>query len=143
MVLNVKDMVLEKGKCTFFIKRPMKTTIPDFHQSPIAFSEYPSNTKICSVTAITHYLEITKDLRITESPPARLARGAKDYLGKQELILKIISHTQKKSAYTSKAKIKGLSLTEINKAAGWKETSNFGRFYGKPIYKTFEDFVTP
>ena len=42
----------------------MKTTKPGFHQSPIAFSEYPS--KICIVTTITHYLEITKDLRITD-----------------------------------------------------------------------------
>ena len=60
--LNIKDMLLEKGKCTFFIKRPIKTTKPGFHQSPIVFSEYPSNRKICIVTTITHYLEITKDL---------------------------------------------------------------------------------
>ena len=37
--LNVKDIVLEKGKCTFFIKRPMKTTKPGFHQSPCTFAE--------------------------------------------------------------------------------------------------------
>ena len=39
--VNIKDMLLEKGKCTFFIKRPMKTTKPGFHHSPIVFSEYP------------------------------------------------------------------------------------------------------
>ena len=33
--LNIKDILLEKGKCTFFIKKPMKTTKPGFHQSPI------------------------------------------------------------------------------------------------------------
>ena len=107
--LNIKDMVLKKGKCTFFIKRPLKTTKPDFHQSPVAFSEYPSNSKICIVTTITHYLEITKDLRITAQPiisykkPHKavttmckiiLAGGAKSYLEKQELILKSIRHTQ-------------------------------------------------
>ena len=37
--LNIKNMVLERSKCTFFIKKPMKTTKPGFHQSPIAFSE--------------------------------------------------------------------------------------------------------
>ena len=41
-ILNIKDMVLEKGKCSFFLKRSMKSTKPSFHQSPIAFSEYPS-----------------------------------------------------------------------------------------------------
>ena len=51
--LNIKDMLLEKGKCTFFIKKPTKTTKPNFHESPVAFSEYPSNRKICIVTTIT------------------------------------------------------------------------------------------
>ena len=64
--LNIKDMLLEKSKCIFFIKRPMKTAKPSFRQSPIVFSEYPSNRKICIVTTITHYLEITKDLRTTD-----------------------------------------------------------------------------
>ena len=44
-VLNIKDMLLEKGKCTSFVMRPINTTKPGFHQSPIAFSEYPSNRK--------------------------------------------------------------------------------------------------
>ena len=41
-------------------------------------------------------------------------------------------------------KIKGLSLSEINKAAGWKETSTFRRilnFYDKAIFKTFGELV--
>ena len=37
--------------------------------------------------------------------------------------------------------IKELSLSEIDKTAGWKETSNFRRFYDMPIYKTSEDFL--
>ena len=64
--LIIKDIVLGKGKCALFIKRSMKTTRPGFSQSPIAFSEHPSNRKTCIVTTITHYLEITKDLRITD-----------------------------------------------------------------------------
>ena len=67
--LIIKDMVLEKGKCTFFIKTPIKTKKTGFHQSPIVFSEYPLNRNICIVTAITHYLEIAKDLRITNQKP--------------------------------------------------------------------------
>ena len=52
--LIIKDMVLGKGKCALFIKRSMKTTRPGFSQSPIAFSEHPSNRKTCIVTTITH-----------------------------------------------------------------------------------------
>ena len=101
--LNIKDMLLEKGKCTFFIKRPIKTTKPGFHQSPIVFSEYPSNRKICIVTTITHYSEITKDLRVTDQliisykkPHKAVTTStiSRSYLGKQELILKSIYHTQ-------------------------------------------------
>ena len=104
--LNIKNMVLERSKCTFFIKKPMKTTKPGFHQSPIAFSEYPSNGKICIVTTFTHGLGITKTYKsmisllltarhhIRQSPQAQLAGGAKSYLGKQELILKKTHHTQ-------------------------------------------------
>ena len=66
MALNVKDIVLEKGICTFFTKRPVKDTKPGFHQSPIVFSEYHSNRNISIVTTITHYLEITKESQITD-----------------------------------------------------------------------------
>ena len=59
-------MVLEKGKYTFFIKKPIKTAKPGFHQSPVVLSEYPLNGSICILTTITHDLEITKDLRITD-----------------------------------------------------------------------------
>ena len=64
--LNIKDMVLGKDKCIFIIKRQMKTIKPGSNQSPIGFSEDHSNREICIVTKITHYLEITKDLRITD-----------------------------------------------------------------------------
>ena len=77
---------------------------PGFHQSLIAFSEYPSYRKICIMTTITHYLEITKDVRITDQlatgnhirqpQQARLTGGAKSYFGEKELILRSIRHIQ-------------------------------------------------
>ena len=62
-------------------------------------------------------------------------------LGKAGIDIEKYSLYSTRSASTSKAKIKGLSLGEINKAAGRKETLTFRRFYDKPIYKTFEDLV--
>ena len=151
--VNIKDMLLERGKCTFFIKRPMKTTKPGFYQSLIAFSDYSSNSKICIVTTIIHYLEITKDLQITDQliisykkphktvTTSTIRRWCKAILGKAGIDIEKYSSLSTRSASTSKAKIKGLSLSEINKAAGWKETSAFRRFYDKPIFKTFGDLV--
>ena len=117
--------------------------------SSIAFSKYLSERKICIVTAITHYLEITKDLRVTDQlikktrkavTTSTSSRWCKVILEKAGIdIEKYLSHSTR-SASTSKAKIKGLSLSEINKAvAGWKETSTFRRFYDKSIFKTFGD----
>ena len=146
-------MLLEKGKCTFFIKRPTKSTKPGFHQSPNVFSEYPSNRKVCIVTTITHYLEITKDVRTTDQliisykkpdkaiTSSTISRWCKIILEKAGIdIEKYLSHSIR-SASTRKARINRLSSSEINKAVGWKETSTFRRFHDKPIFKTFEDIA--
>ena len=105
-----------------------------FHQSPIAFSEYPSNKKICIVTTITHYLEITKDLRITDQltishkkphnaiTTNMISRWCKVILGKARIDIEKYSSHSTRSASTSKAKITGLLTSETHKTAGWKET---------------------
>ena len=144
-------MVLERSKCTFFIKKPMKTTKPGFHQSPIAFSEYPSNGKICIVTTFTLCLGITKTYKSIDQliincktpykavPTSTISRWCKVILGKAGIDTENTSSHSTRSASTSKAKFQGLSLVEIKNVAGWKETSTFRRFYDKPMYKTFED----
>ena len=133
----------------------MKTTKPGFHQSPISFSENPSNRKICIVTTITHYLKITKDLRITDQliisykkphkavTTSTISRWCKAILGKAGINIDKYSSHSTRSTSTSKANTKGLSLSEINKAAGWNETTTFRRFYDKPIFKTFGDSFIP
>ena len=151
--IKYEGHAIEKGKCTFFIKRQIKTAKPGFHPSPIVFSEYPSNRKICIVTTITHYLEITKDLWTTDrliiscTKPRKavttstFSSWCKVILGKAGIDIEKYSLHSTRSASTSKAKIKGLSLSETNKAAGWKETSTFKRFYDKPIFKIFGDLL--
>ena len=134
--LNIKEMLLGKGKSAFFIKRSMKTTKPDFcaifakmpmkstkpgfHQFPIVFSEYPSNRKICFVTTITHYSAITKDLRTTdqrivsymkpqkEVTTSTISTLCKVMLGKAGIDIQKYSSHLTRSASASKANIKGL-----------------------------------
>ena len=131
--LNIKEMLLGKGKSAFFIKRSMKTTKPDFcaifakmpmkstkpgfHQFPIVFSEYPSNRKICFVTTITHYSAITKDLRTTdqrivsymkEVTTSTISTLCKVMLGKAGIDIQKYSSHSTRSASASKANIKGL-----------------------------------
>ena len=105
------------------------------------------------MTTITHYLQITKNLRTTnqliisyKKPhkaliTSTISRWCKVTFGKAGIDIEKYSSHSTRSASTSKAKIKGLTLSEINKAAGWKETSTFRPFYDKPIFKTFGDLV--
>ena len=95
----------------------MKTRKPSFYQSPIMFSEYPSNRKICIVTTVTHYLEITKDLQITDQliisykkphkavTTSTISRWCKAILGKAGIDIERYSSHSTKSASTSKANI--------------------------------------
>ena len=104
------------------------------------FSEYPSNRKICVVTTITHYLEITKDLRATDQliisykkphkavSTSTITRWCKIILWKPRIDIEKYSSHSTGLTSSGTAKIKGLPLTEINKAASWKKTSTFKRF---------------
>ena len=53
----------------------------------------------------------------------------------------IFSSYSTRSASTSKAKGKGLSLKDINKAAGWTTTSTSVKFYHKPVHENFGNSV--
>ena len=126
----------------------MKTTKPVL----ISLLLRSQNTfQICIVTTITHYLEITKNLRATDQliisykklqkavTTNTISRWCKVILGKAGIdIEKYSSHSTQAS--TSKSN-QPPQVSEINKAAGWKETSTFRRFYYKPIFKTFRDLV--
>ena len=48
---NIKDMLLEKGRYTFFIQRAMKNRKPDFHQSPI--DDFTSTVSMIFIGGIT------------------------------------------------------------------------------------------
>ena len=80
------------------------------------------------LTTTTHYLEITKDLRITDQvivsykkphkgvTTSMISRWCKVILGKPVIDIEKYSSHSARSASTSKAKIKGRSLSETNKA---------------------------
>ena len=46
-----------------------------------------------------------------------------------------------RSLPTSKARIKGLSLTMINKSADWTTDFTLAKFYKKPVHENFGTFV--
>ena len=64
--------------------------------------------------------------------PKTIARWVVETLGKAGINTKTFKPHATRSASTSAAYNKGLSLSEIGKAAGWSNFTTFAKFYNKP-----------
>lgn len=53
------------------------------------------------------------------------------------LTLQFLIQTLRDHLQASKAHIKGLSLSMINKSAGWTTDSTFAKFYNKIVHENF------
>ena len=67
-----------------------------------------------------------------------LARYVKDFLGDAGIDVTVFTAHSTRSA-SSKANNLGLSLKDLNKAAGWRTESTFQRYYKFPIRENFGD----
>lgn len=97
---------------------------------------------------INYYLKFTKDLRrndnliVSYKKPHKAVKSAISRSYKihnrkgRDWYWKVVV-TLDKVNFDDKVKPWGFSSNKINKAAGWKETSTFRRFYNKTMYKTF------
>ena len=138
---------------TFYIPKILKTTTPNFHQDPLEFEAFCEDQKVCVHSCLTEYLDRTSAIRenleedtsliLSYAYPYRpvksatLARYVKEFLGQCGIDLTVFTAHSTRSASTSKANNMGLSLKQISKAAGWRGTGTFQRFYKFPIRKNF------
>ena len=151
--LNIDHMILEDSKCTFFINKPLKTTRKNFHQPPIEFVSYPHDESLCIIKTLNDYINITATIRksrnliISYKKPhnavckSTIARWCKNILKKSGINIEAYSSHSTRSASTSKAKERGLTMAEINKAAGWSSNSTFRKYYQKPIYRNYGNSI--
>ena len=151
--LSLDHMSLGKSKCTFFVPELLKTSRPGFNQTPIEFLEFPNNKKLCIVATLCEYIKRTENIRsssqllISFKQPHKavqistVSRWCKQIMASAGIDETIFSSHSTRSASTSKAKGKGLSLKDINKAAGWTTTSTFAKFYHKPVHENFGNSV--
>ena len=66
---------------------------------------------------------------------ATLARYVLEFLGECGIDITVYTAHSTRKASTSKGNNMGLSLKDINKAAGWKGTCTFQKHYNLPIRK--------
>ena len=145
-VLDINYMHKEEDKYIFYIPILLKTSRPSSHQEPLIFLSFPEDPNICVVKNLNAYLERTKDIRrdcnklsLSLSSPhkevssATIARWVKGTLAESGIDTQTFSAHSTRSAATSLAKTKGLSISDIAKAAGWCNDHTFARHYNKPI----------
>ena len=139
-------MDISADRIISYIGEGLKTTRTGFHQSPLVFEAFPVCKAVCPVFNIQQYLARSITLRgprvklfINYTFPyhpvciSTISRWVKYALELAGIDIYVFSSHSTRAASTTKAKSSGLSLVEINKAAGWSNSRTFARFYDKII----------
>ena len=146
-LLQTNSVCIDDSRVIFYISKLTKTSRPNFHQKPLEVLAYLSEKTICVVRIIKFYLDKTANLRdknmysfcisyvapYAPVTPKTIARWVVETLGKAGINTKTFKAHATRSASTSAAYNKGLSLSEIGKAAGWSNFPTFAKFYSKPV----------
>ena len=146
--VDLKFMFLDNSKALFYFPNLLKTSRPTFHQAPLEFKAFPYNSVLCPVKAIQAYLKITNrvekqsrvgPLFLSYAPPhhpvkcSTIARYVRNMLELAGIDITSFSAHSVRSASTSSARRRNLSMVEICRAAGWSSCRTFGRFYNKDV----------
>ncbi|KYM95322.1 hypothetical protein ALC62_14036, partial [Cyphomyrmex costatus] len=128
----------------------LKTSGIGRSQPLLSFEPFLKRPELCIVSLIKFYLRISRDLRpetcdfffISVRAPYNavssqtLARWVKLELGAAGVDIGTFSAHSTRHASTSLAAIKGISLEEIRRTAGWTRSSEtFAKFYNRPIIR--------
>lgn len=132
----------------------IKTSGQGRFQPFITLPKYAQDARVCVVTVILRYIEVTKEIRnkedrlfIATKKPHKavtaqsISRWIKSVLSKSGIDTSIFSSHSTRHAATSAALKQGISLDVIRRTAGWTESSRvFGAFYNRPIVSENEKF---
>ena len=151
----LNNMLITNSECTFVFDEVLKTSNPNFNIAPMTFREYPARPDLCPVRLIWKYLDYrnglsddTKFFITLKSPyraaqPATIARWIKEMLTLSGVSDgRYTAHTCR-SASTSSAHFRGISLSTTVKSASWRGDGTFKGFYLKEIeglYDNSENF---
>ena len=147
--LRTDYMHIDSNSVVFYVPSLLKTTRPGFHQEPLKLMAY-HDKDICPLELTKMYLDQTKQLRSNDKTglflsykaphsvvvSTTLARYVCSILSEAGIDVKTFAAHSTRSASTSKVS-KTLSLTEINKAAGWTNCTTFANHYNCQIEENF------
>ena len=146
-------MALTDDKCTFYVPAILETTRPGYHRPPIEFLGFPKNEKLCKISPLNVYLTKTETVRKSKQlfvsskashnavKTTKVGRWCMETKKDAGIEVTVSTSHSMRSSSTRKSRIKGLSLTMINKSAGWTTGSTFAKFYNKPVHENFGTFA--
>ena len=144
---------------TFDLPGTVKNVGEGSKPDPIEFNAHSEDKKLCPLTCIREYINLTKPWRVNGKPskfflthkkphnPASrstLARWMKDALLLADIDTKVFQAHSLRGASTSKALLKGLSVKDIVSHGRWSRESTWQRFYHKKIdsaSKKYQDSI--
>ena len=127
--MNIDLMKFEADRITNFVPELLKQSRPGHHLEPTVILRYPDQ-EICVLSHLEQYIEKTKDLRKDQNllirfvkPHKRIttstiSRWCARVLKNPSLDVTVFGSHSTRSASTAYCKKKGLSMKEINRAAG-------------------------
>lgn len=144
--IKLTDIHFAADHITILVSDLLKTSVT-VKSKTILRLPYFNNLSICPATTLTTYIDKTKVLRgdttyliLTSTKPFKkastqtISRWIKEVLNESCIDIHIYSSHSTRHAATSKAKMAGISIETIKKAAGWTEKSAvFAKHYDLPI----------
>ena len=154
-LIELSDIKITNDKLFIAPKHLLKQSRPNNHLDLMVFKTYTDDENVCIVKTITEYIDRTKELRnsqklliSTMKPHKAASRNTISRWVKMVLINAGIDPAfgphSTRAASTSKAKLGGIPLETIMKAAGWANSGVFAKFYNKPVDthpKTVQDAI--
>ena len=145
-------MDLRVSRAVLWLSTTLKTSKPTFHQAPLEIKAFPDDRRICPFTYLKEYLRRTVKLRQTKQlfiqlrqPHTAISRDTLRRWTRETLsaagidMVRFKPHSTR-SASTSWAAHKEVSVDKIMAAAGWRSSNTFAQFYKRPITDRSKDF---
>jgi len=148
---------IDDQSATFYIASLLKTSRPGKHQEPLRFLKF-EETKLCVINCLLEYTKRTELIRenLPNQPQelilsyayphhpvatATITRYVKSILELAGIDITVFTCHSTRKASTSMANNLGLSLKDINKAAGWSSSNTFVKHYKLQIVKNFGNVI--
>ena len=142
--INTLHIKISGNICFIPFYTTLKQTRIGHHLAPLKFKVYNKEPKLCVITNLTEYLRKTLHKRtdaalfISYQKPHKavskdtISRWVKEMMTNAGIHPNFVSHSSR-SAASSYAKTKGVSLRDICDACGWSNEKTFATHYQKDI----------